>query len=783
MALWLCRFVAQKVFGVNQTLKKLNVDKNSLGKAMKAFGESLAKNPPLNHLDLSRCKLKDDGVLMLTTGLVANNTLEWLDLSRNGIKEAGAEQIGQYLRTNYSLTSMDLSKNSIGVGAKNIADGLEDNTKLTAIFLDHIGSGDSRQINALLSRNKQLKLEAELLAFQEILKDNSVTGKLMRSKLMLVGPGNVGKTATVRSLLSLPFKKEWESTIGASLMQAHSLENSGWSNREKERDLTTEFAAQVAHERLKEKRKRETPTFLPAPPQATPEEVRPINVIGGTPRNDDEEQEVGEIEDEVAERFDEALITEAGYTEESISFSIYDYGGQKVFYNFHHLFLTKYGVYLVVFDMRKFVSEDPVDEKDQLSSLKFWLNAIKLHAPDAPILLVGTYMDAVRERSLKGVQEILLKTSKLWPKGVVENVADNLSFFPVSNSLNIGIHRLRDTIQAVTKDQEYLKREVPLRWIRCLDDLLRGDEHFMTLEEVKTLGRKYGIDSGFEITQLLFVFHELGLLLYFKQTKTLAQLVTINPQWLISAVSRVIRDGKIHKYSTEKLKRRGLDEDVEMLLRNGITSRKLLKYLWRDSGRYEFLLDFMKQTLLLTDLPPNVTPIADRNAFFLIPSMVTDGSSASYASSNGRCVLRFPLIPVGLFERIVCLAVAFSIHSGVEGKAPELDKLKATIQFFKDCPVELEQFEDDNVITFKVENESLASNCLSVFLSMMRKIKTDIMGDGFNWEALFEHEDKLITFEEARSQSLEPYFKEGRLEMPNTTNLDVDEFIDAVSSL
>lgn len=768
---------------MNSTLKKLNVDKNGLARAMKAFAESLAKNPPLNHLDLSRCKLKDDGVLMLVTGLVANNTLEWMDLSRNSIREAGAEQIGQFLSLNNSVTSMDLSKNSIGAGAKNIAKGLENNTKLTALYIDHIGAGHSVQINQILTRNRQLKTEAEILAFQEILKDNTVTGKLMRSKLMLVGPGNVGKTATVRSLLSLPFNKEWESTIGASLTQAHSLANSGWSDKEKPRGMTTEFAAQVAHERLKEKESRKTPVFLPAPPKTkAPEEARALNMNEGihVPQEEEEkpEERVEQIEEEVAERFDEALITEAGYNEESISFSIYDYGGQQVFYNFHHLFLTKYGVYLVVFDMRKVLSED----KDQLSSLKFWLNAIKLHAPEAPILLVGTFMDEVREPSLKSVQENLLKTSKLWPKGIVENVHDNISFFPVSNYLNLGIHRLRDTIQGVAQKQDYLRREVPLRWIRCLDEMLGSGEHFMTFEEVKALGRKYGIDPSFEITQLLFVFHELGLVLYFKQTKTLAQLVTINPQWLISAVSRVIRDGKIHKYKMESLERRGLTKDVEILLANGVASKKLLKHFWRDSGRYEFLLDFMKQTLLLSDLPQSFKPIEERKAFFLIPSMVSGGSSEAFTSSTGRCVLRFPLIPVGLFERIVCLAVAFSIHNGVEDEAPELTKFKAHVKFYKDCPVELEHFEDDNMITFQVKNDELASKSLSVFLSMLRKIKTDIMGDGFSWEALFEKEQELIPFEEARTQGLEPYFKEGRLETPNTTNLDVEEFMDAVSS-
>jgi len=50
----------------------------------------------------------------------------------------------------------------------------------------------------------------------------------------------------------------------------------------------------------------------------------------------------------------------------------------------HHVFLTRYGVYLLAFDMREILT----NTDQAISDLKFWLNSVELHAPDAPVVLV-----------------------------------------------------------------------------------------------------------------------------------------------------------------------------------------------------------------------------------------------------------------------------------------------------------------------------------------------------------------------------------------------------------
>ena len=151
--------------------------------------------------------------------------------------------------------------------------------------------------------------------------------------------------------------------------------------------------------------------------------------------------------------------------EESVTLITYDYGGQRVFYALHHLFLTRFGVYLCCFDMRKMVDTGAteavvVDGKKTgerrpiydpagcLSFLRFWLASIYEHARDAQgqsatVLLIGTHGDHVKTAEQhKAVSDQLLDTFG------IENAAngdgmlirslefsdDELCFWPLDNT-------------------------------------------------------------------------------------------------------------------------------------------------------------------------------------------------------------------------------------------------------------------------------------------------------------------------------------------------------------
>ena len=106
-------------------------------------------------------------------------------------------------------------------------------------------------------------------------------------------------------------------------------------------------------------------------------------------------------------RFDAELVSNAVMEEqeggqERLTLSIWDFGGQQVFYALHHIFLTQYGIYCVVFNMAEIVgpSSTARSREDALSKLLFWLRSIKMHAEKAPIVLAGTHKDQIESVSM-----------------------------------------------------------------------------------------------------------------------------------------------------------------------------------------------------------------------------------------------------------------------------------------------------------------------------------------------------------------------------------------------
>ncbi len=84
-----------------------------------------------------------------------------------------------------------------------------------------------------------------------------------------------------------------------------------------------------------------------------------------------------------------------------------DFGGQAVFNVLHHLFIKKYGVYLLTFNM-EWLADSAESEKREmcLNNLAFWMNSIYIHTArkdlegleqTARVVFVGTRKDLVSE--------------------------------------------------------------------------------------------------------------------------------------------------------------------------------------------------------------------------------------------------------------------------------------------------------------------------------------------------------------------------------------------------
>uniref|UniRef100_A0A1I8J1V0 non-specific serine/threonine protein kinase n=2 Tax=Macrostomum lignano TaxID=282301 RepID=A0A1I8J1V0_9PLAT len=128
---------------------------------------------------------------------------------------------------------------------------------------------------------------------------------------------------------------------------------------------------------------------------------------------------------------------------QSVTFSVWDFAGQTLYYNTHQFFLTARAVYLLVWNMRLGFEH---------AGLDFWMNSISCHAPGVPIFVVGTHCDKVAKFDMP-VQDLKDK----YP-GIV-------GFFSVSSASGEGVEQLLKQILETTLSQPYIGEHVPEAWL------------------------------------------------------------------------------------------------------------------------------------------------------------------------------------------------------------------------------------------------------------------------------------------------------------------------------
>lgn len=604
------------------------------------------------------------------------------------------------------------------------------------------------KIHSRLSKNARRRKELFFKAFNQI--EN--TQPWRRSRIMIVGQGKAGKTALVHSLHDLPFFEEWNSTIGVDLSQTEAAMGSFFKGFQVKKskfkyEHSNSFAARAAAKKLVFSKftlsrtmsnQNKTKTKSVNSPRASlfksfrlmssPKNSRQLKQISPKVKvrskyrrfmdrkksktsKTSEKSHVrrpsgisinsGDTADVLSQSFVKKVTdnysTDSLYkgslenSDFSLTCSIWDYGGQAIFYTLHHLFLTQYGIYLVCFSMKEMLQ----NEDHTLKYLKFWLHSLKLHALNAPIFIVGTCLDLIeKDLSLKLLFKVNETVSNLlgqkFPQVVKnkmkyghdkeKNRAENMKicFFPISNKSREGVINLRDQLVEIALKQPHLKFRVSLNWMIVLDKITQKQknniiqqlkEHneqlvtqqtngttaldesetggsklnYIALPKLLELCKKHGIKNRAEMLRMLNLFHELGLIVHLTKNTLLSQTVITSPKWLINHLTKVIRDEELHsKALTEEAKKVKLEEDLLVLHQKGFLSEDLLCFLWEgELKNKEFLLQVMKHAMLLVEWPSYWLPekksssLSEKNVI----SEALEQKEAKEKNSGGRFFL------------------------------------------------------------------------------------------------------------------------------------------------
>mmetsp|Transcript_3144 Transcript_3144/g.4237 ORF Transcript_3144/g.4237 Transcript_3144/m.4237 type:complete len:948 (+) Transcript_3144:202-3045(+) len=796
-------------------------------------------NCSLKYLGLYNNVIEDPGVFHLAEALAGNDKLLTLNLCRNLVSDDGAEALAKALKENITLQLLDLSMNLVtDQGCNALIKAVSINTFIIYIniFSNAIKKKQEAKLISALGRNEAAalaRLEREKTAYVDVFQ-NRLKGSWKRSKLMIVGQGKSGKTSTVRSLLGKQFEPDWLSTLGAEITQTR-VQNQTfapdttrvWNEVENDTSLNmaSELAIGIALSKLEEnkedttqkyKSNKEYPGwFGPLSRKLMKSLKMSRNSIFAQASEITEEANVAEAEEENLEdeeqmktEFDSSnpedmvnipmrnddKIKAFGYKQHLfsrrnvenvqssfVSFSIWDYGGQTVFYSLHHLFLTKFGVYLLVFsskELLQFIHLSPKErafiEKTQWNDtpeeyIKFWLNSCDMHAPGAPIVIVGTFSDEVDSQT---DLEKLNKTIEKLVEGRFSQIVSNrdLLFFPIDNRSQNGINDLRMIIESAAAAQDYVNYQVSIWWMKCLDETYEyaKGQSWIKLKYVIEIAERNYITNAAEIGEMLSLFNELGTIVYLNNTEALRDVITLNAQWLLTCLGKLVHDAKIHALDSSEIKKTGLEQDVSMAYERGLVSRDLLEYLWRDKQEHvDFLLDLMKHTILLSEWKAKMdSPDLVKDKLYLIPSLLQEGQTPEKVVGF-MCMFDFSerYLPIGIFERLVCLLVSLvgQEHKkkvGVENKGGVLYKNWCKVYLHSlDTSVFLEKKRD--YLLMAVDRAKTCPTIFQMLSSMLKRINEEVMGSGLKWKVCFEDvwgASKMLDYEDAKKCKLKPWF-------------------------
>jgi len=557
---------------------------------------------------------------------------------------------------------------------------------------------------------------------------------LNSSRICVVGQGRAGKTALARALSSQPYE-DTESTIGVkqSFLEVNKVglcagDGGQWnvlgdgdSTVMSAEEALARCAAQLIAEsatpapdrtkvslsmiELLEDKERPPDSYQSASPVKTPPQtglssrtpdLASNKTVTGEPAK--RQQTLKTDREEVIKRMNMQLSDLRSGTKEPLRISLWDYGGQEKFYVMHHMYLSRFCVYLLVFSMKWLLSGAGEERVECLEYLTGWLNSILMHGVDpkdkslAPILMIGTHKDEVpNPQDHAKISKILddnFQNHRAWhrverfKKAQVKDGRGSLFFFPVDNTRGQEdqvIKEVQSTVLEVVGREKYVNAKVPYPWLQAYQVLQKETDSYLPFEKVKDIccesGMGTNLDLNDETIMMLKWFTQMGLVMYHDE-KGLKDLVVIDPaRFLVEPASCVICQHDMHENDALRAAK-SQKPHLYQLLRKGILTREMMHVIWSDvvvhrrdavellMTKYQLIIPLANEDenddrflvpALLLELPPKQVESARLVGYFIFghPDIIGSYRKKDRGYVSVEDVKREGFLPKGLFAAVL----------------------------------------------------------------------------------------------------------------------------------
>ncbi|XP_069109469.1 uncharacterized protein [Argopecten irradians] len=372
--------------------------------------------------------------------------------------------------------------------------------------------------------------------------------------------------------------------------------------------------------------------------------------------------------------------------------TIYDFGGEQIFYNTQHIFMSSNMIFIIVFDVA--MCSDPERAAEGLDITRQWMKNIATYAMkdtkqagrSPPILMVGSHLDKVSSdeeeqgEQFAKVLDALHDDPKL--KGIMENhVHEAFAVASLNDSTkNQELYEsIWQKVQEISPFQSQWRAPIPARWLALQQEMVRLKVKgviILEYDELLRINSKLPVPlNKEELTSFLFNLKLNGSFHCFECHGS-CPFVVLQGQWTINAFKAVITAPKFKEHMSAMLSSKWRKYE-----RSGVLPVELLLQLWEDDafrGKRELLIIVM-ETLNLLAKP--VSEDSDTEVdYYIVPCMLSTAKPdviqpiLNESVTTVTICLQFnnPFIPQAVWDKMI----ASCVHRFQPINEPECDGLK-----------------------------------------------------------------------------------------------------------
>ncbi|GFN83148.1 leucine-rich repeat serine/threonine-protein kinase, partial [Plakobranchus ocellatus] len=362
-------------------------------------------------------------------------------------------------------------------------------------------------------------------------------------------------------------------------------------------------------------------------------------------------------------------------TKGPVVFRTWDFGGQKEYYATHQYFLSPRSLYLVVWSI--------IDGERGVESLLQWLINIQARAPGAPVIIVGTHLDILRDRATRRnfpqdfEESMMMLIQKMFlsnPEPDKSGLPNILAAVNVSCKTGENIRTLIDMIyenafelkHPRSRTQHLIGQKIPRKYLLLQSIVRELATERLKIEKEPVLNKsKYTLcvqnkmmERGVtfrdveELEQATRFLHENGVLFHYDDLP-LRDLFFLDPQWLCDQLAKVITVKEINNFAQRGVMRL---KSLEFLFKSSgqFSTEHIRSYITNLLNKFEVALQFDEDHLLLPSLLPTETELlemarrksdvriplrkSDKTSVGLPIDVQTPGHAALKSKRSGRCL-------------------------------------------------------------------------------------------------------------------------------------------------